>query len=602
MKKLLFVWTALAAAVAVSVRAEEFPPNAVVVTATRTAQTADEALASVTVITREDIERRQPQDLLELLRTETGIDISRTGGAGGSTNLFMRGTNSNQVLVLIDGVRAASATTGTFEFRSMSLGQIERIEIVRGPRASLYGSDAIGGVIQIFTRQPTGPTIAAGGGSYGAKSGEVAYGGGESVRAGITATYYSDFGFSATNENSFSYNPDRDGFHRRGVNAFLSSPLWSGAALELRGWHTDGDIEFDNGRTDSVNETIAAKLTDKLARNWSHSLNLGYTVDELDTQSSSPSRIVTRRRMADWQHDMGVSDDQLLTLGLSAAQSSSYNRNPVTGVTAFYRDVDDRAAFGLWQARWKPIDVQISARHDDYSTYGGHGTGSIAFGGDISSGSRLWFSYGSGFRAPTTNQLYHPGSSSGRFAGNPYLNPERSRSAELGLLTKLSRDERIRANVYYTELDELITFEGVNSQAINISEASVRGLELEYALTSGRWSYRAGATFQRARNDLTYAELERRPKSKGSIQLHRRFDGGGSVGTEIIANSDTMDFGTRIGGYSLVNLAAQIPLSRDIQLQGRLENLLDKEYQLVNGFNTTDRSVFLTIRYEPRHE
>jgi vitamin B12 transporter len=173
MKKLFSVMAAVTAVnvICVSAHGQNTPSDAIVVTATRTAQTADETLASVTVITRDDIDRRQPQDLLELLRTETGIDISRTGGTGGSTNLFMRGTNSNQVLVLIDGVRAASATTGTFELRSMSIGQIERIEIVRGPRASLYGSDAIGGVIQIFTRQLRGPMVAVGGGSFGSRFG-----------------------------------------------------------------------------------------------------------------------------------------------------------------------------------------------------------------------------------------------------------------------------------------------------------------------------------------------------------------------------------------------------------------------------------------------
>ncbi|HKQ30321.1 MAG TPA: TonB-dependent receptor [Burkholderiales bacterium] len=585
-----------------SVCAEDVFTDAIVVTATRTAQTADETLASVTVITRQDIERRQPQDIVELLRTETGIDISRAGGIGGSTNLFMRGTNSNQTLVLIDGVRAASATTGTFEFRSMSLSQIERIEIVRGPRASLYGSDAIGGVIQIFTRQPQGPTIAVGGGSFGSRFGEVGTGDGESTRFGVNASYYGDEGFSATNQSAFSFNPDNDGFRRRSVNASFATPLWSDAVLELRGWHTESDIEFDNGDSDSVNQTLATKLTHKLSNVWTQSLNLGYIVDELDTRSSTTSRIVTHRRMADWQHDLSVTENQLLTLGLSYQQDAAFNRNPATSATVFKREIDAQAIYGLWQGRWKPVDAELSVRHDEHSNYGGCNTGSVAVGGDVSPATRLWLSYGTGFRAPTINQLYHPGTSSGRFAGNPNLEPERSRSAEIGIVIKPSPEERIRTNLYQTELDNLIAFEGVNSQAINISKASVRGLEVEYGLTKHSWSYRVGATFQRARNDLTDAELERRPESKLSILIQRQFGQDLTAGADMLFSSDAADTGGRLDGYGIINLAIQMPLSRDIRLQGRIENLLDKEYQLVNGFNTPDRSVFITLRYEPRNK
>jgi vitamin B12 transporter len=385
------------------------------------------------------------------------------------------------------------------------------------------------------------------------------------------------------------------------VNANFATPLWPDATLELRGWHAESDIEFDNGESDSVNQTLAAKLTDKLSKDWSHSLNAGYVVDELETQSSTLSRIVTHRRMVDWQHDLGITENQLLTLGLSHQQDAAFNRNPVTGATAFNRDTDAQAVYGLWQGRWKPLDIQISARYDDHSNYGGYNTGSAAIGGDVSPVTRLWVSYGTGFRTPTINQLYHPGTSSGRFAGNPDLEPERSRSAEIGLVTKPSSEERIRVNLYHTKLDNLIAFEGVNSQAINISEASVRGLEIEYGLTKYNWYYRVGATFQRARNDLTDAELERRPESKLSVLLQRQFDQGLTAGAELILSSDAADAGTRVGGYGLVNLALQMPLSRDVRLQGRIENLLDKEYQLVNGFNVPDRSVFVTLRYEPKN-
>lgn len=569
----------------------------VVVTATRTAVTADQALASVTVLTREDIERRQAQDVLELLRTETGIDISRTGGPGGTIDLFMRGTNSNHVLVLIDGVRVASATTGTFEFRNLSLGQIERIEIVRGPRATLYGSDAIGGVIQIFTRRPQGPMAAVGGGSYGTVTAEAGYGGGKDIRGSVTTTYFRNHGFSAQNANGVSFDPDDDGYRNRAVTGTLALPLWSGTELELRGWRAASDIEFDIGSSDAINEALSAALRSKVTDTWASTLRAGYALDDLDTASSFPSHIITHRRTLDWQNDFALSDNHLLTLGASYQEDAGVNRDTGSNSVVFDATARNGAAFALWQGRWKPIDIQLGARHDDHSNFGSHQTGSFAIGGDVSSASRVRFSYGSGFRAPTLNELYHPGFSFG-YAGNPALGPERSHSAELGFTTRPSTHERLDISVYQTNVDDLIAFEGTNNQAINVAEASIRGTEITYDTAYASWRYRVGATLQRARNEVTNAELLRRPDVKLSSQVQRQYAGGASIGAELVLSSDAADFGTRVAGYGIVNLAGQLPLARDLRLLARLENLFDKDYQLVDGFNTVGRAIFVTLRYE----
>jgi len=569
----------------------------VIVTATRTAVTADQALASVTVITREDIERRQAQDILELLRTETGIDVSRTGGPGGTIDLFMRGTSSNHVLVLIDGMRVASATTGTFEFRNLSLGQIERIEIVRGPRATLYGSDAIGGVIQIFTRRPKGAAGAVGLGSYGTASAEAGLGGGRDLRGSVTTTYFGNTGFSAQNEKGGSFDPDKDGYRNRAINGMLALPLSAGTELELRGWRATSDIEFDIGESDAVNEALSGTVRGRLANHWSHALSLGYALDDLDTAASFPSHIISRRRTADWQNDLAVSDNQLLTLGLSYQEDSAVNRDTGSASTVFDETTYNRAIFALWQGQWKPLNMQVSARHDDHSRFGSHQTGSFAIGGDVSSASRLRFSYGTGFRAPTLNELFHPGFSFG-YAGNPTLGPERSRSAEIGLTTKQTPGERFGISVYQTNIEDLIAFEGTNNQAVNIGQATVRGAEFTYDLAYASWTYHAGATLQRARNDITNAELLRRPDAKLSTQVQRDFSGGASLGAEIILSSDAADFGARVPGYGVVNVAGQLPLAAGLRLLARLENAFDSDYQIANGFNTVGRAIFVTLRYE----
>ena len=187
--------------------------DTIIVTANRTEQSLDDTLASTTVIDRELIERSQAQDLIELLRLQPGVDIVRTGSPGGQTSIFLRGTNSNQVLVLIDGVRVSSANSGLFQFENLPLEQLERIEIVRGPRASFYGSDAIGGVIQLFTRRGEDLTIRAGYGS-GDNFQASATDGYRGERGGITGTvsWRNTNGFSAQNEDGFSFNPDDDGF------------------------------------------------------------------------------------------------------------------------------------------------------------------------------------------------------------------------------------------------------------------------------------------------------------------------------------------------------------------------------------------------------
>jgi vitamin B12 transporter len=213
---------------ALAENAQQQELNPVVVTATRTSQTADETLASVTVITRDDIERSQSQDLFEVLRTQAGVDVARTGNAGGDISLFLRGTNSNHTLTLIDGVRVSSAATGKFSLTAIDVSQIERIEIVRGPRASLYGSDAIGGVIQIFTRQSTGVRVRAEGGSFGTKKLDFGLGGGDKIKYSLNASLKDIDGYSATNENNvFSFNPDKDSFKAKNISFSLKSPITS---------------------------------------------------------------------------------------------------------------------------------------------------------------------------------------------------------------------------------------------------------------------------------------------------------------------------------------------------------------------------------------
>ncbi len=569
--------------------------NNVVVTATRTARTADQSLAAVDVITREDIERRQPQDLVDLLRTQAGIDLTRAGGPSGNVSLFMRGTNSNHVLVLVDGVRVASATTGAFEWRSLPIAQIERVEIVRGPRASLYGSDAIGGVIQIFTRRPEGAEAALTAGSHRTGEIQAAWGSTGSTRMFVTGNQRATQGFSAQNERGFAFDPDNDAMRQQSVSAGVETALGREARLEVRGWQSRGHADFDIGRSHLVNGGVNARLTQTVSPSWSHTLSVGAADDELDSVSVGASRFQTRRRMADWQNDI-VLGAGLLTAGLSYVGDAGQNINVTSGTTIYDRNQSDRAAFALWQAEIGAQDLQIAGRHDDYSSFGGHNTGNLVLGRTFAPDTRGWISYGTAFRAPSLNDLYSPGSG-GLFAGNPGLHPERSRTAEIGLRQRFSPDQHMMLALFSTRIDDLIAFEGAGFQAINVDKSSVRGAEIEHAVVLGQWQVTNALTLQRARNETTDKPLVLRPDKKLSTFIERNL-GAGSVGAEIILSSDRRDVGgAELPGYGLVNLAGRHSLNRMLTLEGRLENLFDKKYQLIDGFNTPDRSIYVTLRY-----
>lgn len=571
----------------------------IVVTATRVAQTVDESLASVTVITREDLERNQSRDLLDVLRLQAGVDISRTGGPGADTSVFLRGTNSNHVLVLVDGVRASSTTTGAFAWHYLPPSQIERIEIVRGPRAALYGSDAIGGVIQIFTRRAAGPTMRAEAGSFGTKALQAGWGGGEKTRFYVNADVRDIEGFSATNEKiAFGFDPDKDGFEQQSLTAGLSTALSDRVKLDLQAWHGDSETEFDQGVSDAVNQTLSARLAVEMSERWTQTFSLGNARDDIETEGDFPSEILTRRTTVDWQHDISLAPDSLLTAGLSYVQETGESKDLAADASVFDESLHNAAAFAILQQRIGDNDWQFSARRDEHSEFGGHTTGQIAWGRDLGKPWRLTASYGTAFRAPNFNELFHPGFG-GFFAGNPELDPERSRTAEIGLRYRASASTQYRVNAFDTQVKDLIEYTGPNLQAVNVGEATMRGVEFEYGTVRGPWQGLLNVTLQRARNEDTGEELLRRPEQKLSLNLGRKA-GTGRVGTELFLSSERIDFGdARLGGYGLVNLYAGYPVAKHLTLEGRIENLLDKEYELAHGYNTPDRSAYIAVRYAP---
>lgn len=334
LRHLSFSLLALAVSATLARADEAQTQPTVQVTASRVAETVDEALADVSVITREDIDTSGARDVLDLLRMQAGVDLYRTGGAGQQTSLFLRGTNANNVLVLIDGIRAASINTGAFAFEQLPLGAVERIEIVRGPRASYWGSDAIGGVIQIFTRKLEGPRVALGYGSYEDAEGSAGIGhwnGADGYSVQVGARHVG--GFSATNpgicngpDDPFcSYNPDDDSFRNTNLVARAAHTLGS-QVLSGSLYRSQGEVEFDQGNSTVIEQNAGVILDGDLGDNWSHHLAIGNAREDLNTPTYY-TLYLTRRTSLLWQNEITLGENQRLIAGVDLLHESGETRD-----------------------------------------------------------------------------------------------------------------------------------------------------------------------------------------------------------------------------------------------------------------------------------
>lgn len=576
------------------------------VTASRVAETVDEALADVSVITREDIDASASRDVLDLLRLEAGIDLYRTGGAGQQTSLFLRGTNVNQVLVLIDGVRMAAATTGAYAFEQLPLDAVERIEVVRGPRASYWGSDALGGVIQIFTRRLDGPRATLGYGSHGDAAGSIGIGqwrGDEGYSVQVGARNVD--GYSATHpgicngpDDPFcSYDPDDDGFRKTHLTARAAqrfgSQLVAGSFLR-----SQGRSQFDQGESDIIQQVAGLEIGGELAANWSHRLAFGHNREDLQTPAFG-AHYRTRRQSLLWQNEVRVDDAQRLVAGVDFVREQAESLDTFAGTPRYRDERDTRAVFAGWRASWGAFESEVAVRHDDDSAFGGADTGSLALAWRANERLRLRANVGLGFRSPSMNDLYDPGYG-GWFAGNPDLDPERSRSSELGLQWQATELQQFGLSLYSTRVRDLISFTGHQNQAENIAHAAIDGAELSWRLDAGAWNLDANWTWQDARDDDTGERLLRRARHKGSLVAERAVGTRLRVGAELHHVGRRDDVGdVRLGAFTLLNLRASWTLADAWSLGARLENLADRDYALVHGYNTPGRAGYLELRWQP---
>ncbi|MDP2786727.1 MAG: TonB-dependent receptor [Pseudomonadota bacterium] len=597
----------------------------IVVTATRLPLAASEVLAATTVISREVIRRSQANDLITLLDHQAGIHVSRTGGEGKSTAIFVRGAASKHVLVLVDGVRAASATTGEYDWNALSPEQIERIEIVRGPLSSLYGSDAIGGVVQIFTRRATGPGAKLTLGSRNTRALDVSFGGGDAWRYSLEAGRESTDGLPTFSTDTTAY-----GFNRNhlaiGVNGSLTPDLVLAARL-AQSWGRN-ELDASTGDNDYKNRTASLKLDHQVSTQWRQSLTLGNSLDSYTSYSPFiPARIETNRDSLSWQHDLTFKAGQL-SLGVDHWNDHASKDN--SGLLD--ERIENTGLFAQYRFAALSGDAQLGLRRDQHDAFGGHNTWNLRWGRELAPGLRFTAGHGTAYKAPTVNDLYWPNSSDGPYTysigattysdtyvtrGNSGLKPETSRSSELGLsYRQTSWDAAV--NLYETRVRDLIEWQatitpggagpGITTtydyQPQNVNSARIRGLELSGHARWLNWDWQAALTRLLAINLGTGLQLDRRPENSLTLNVARSF-GSHGVRIEGSAYSQRLDVnGTKqLAGYSLVNAAYEYALDKDTRLGLRIDNLFDRDYALARTstrfYEVPGRGVFVTLRYQP---
>ena len=579
--------------------------DTVVITATRTAQTVDESLASVSVITSADIEKQNATNLLEVLQSLAGISMTSSGGQGTLTSLFMRGTNSNHLLVLIDGVKAGSVASGTTSFEFIPVEQIDRIEIVRGPRSSLYGSEAIGGVIQIFTKKGDGklkPSISLAAGSYGTqKAVTTITGGGEDTSYSASLSSYDTEGFNACNGEPlvggcFADEPDDDPFRYTAGSFSVNHKIDSKTDVGANWLRSDGSVRYDGyyNHTDFVHQVTGLNFNRDLNGKSYLKLQLGQSRDNRENFNDATYLDFTnsKRNSLTIQNDTALDEDAELTLGFDFIEDklesdTAYNK------TSRY----NRGVFFQYLDTVEDQNFQGSVRFDNNEQFGSHATGSLAWGKQINKQQRVTVQFGTAFKAPTFADLYYP------FASNPNLEPEKSKSLELGYRNQHNVSSW-SVNLFQTDIEQLILWDGTLAMPVNIAKARIRGLEFIFRTKIDGWNTQLDVSLLDPENESGANKgkrLIRRATETARLSLSKNFDQVDMGGTLLFsgdryedgANSQKMD------AYHTIDLHAGYHIDRQWQLKASAKNILDEEYELVKYYNTPGRNYWLSVTYSP---
>lgn len=594
------------------------PAETTLVTATRTEQSIANTLESVTVFDRQAIETLQVQSLPELLSRAAGVSVTRNGGRGAVSGIAVRGNQNDHTLILVNGIRIGSATLGSTPLELIEPEQIERIEIVRGPKSSLYGSDALGGVVNIITRKADNTTpvkLKASIGNYNTRESSLSAGYQSTMfSASLTAATSDTDGFDNT-ASTLSPHDDDDGFQQDTLGLDLSVSPTKALSFGLNYQYSEGENEYDTSCTDSTTYASVAcspysetriellQLSGQWTINqyWDSSLAVSESeneseefAEEIDiTTTFSGGIFTTEQREARWQNDFQINKQLLLTVGYD------YLAQEVSGSTDY--DVDERDNDAVYaQLQWEIADFSgnLGARNDDNEQFGSYDTYNFTLGYALSEGLKVIASYGEAFKAPTFNDLYYPD------FGDPTLVPEESDSYELGLQS-IQQNYHWSVRGYRNEIDNLIQYNANIFANDQIASATINGLELVSGVEISGWTLLASVTLLDTENNTNGNELARRPEQTFNLDIDRRFDKW-SVGTTLYASSsryNDADNTDELSGYGTVAIRGAYNPSHDWTLQLKVDNLFEKEYFTAAGslgnYNQPGLEVLFSVIYTP---
>jgi len=607
---LIHTQPAMAQSSSVSVANANSSINPVIVTATRTPTRANDVLADYVYIGPEEIADAGQSSLVQLLQRQRGVEISSNGGSGAIASVFLRGANSGQTLVLIDGVRSQSTNSGSPSWQAIPLSIIDHIEIIFGPQSSLYGSDAIGGVVQIFTKTGDGPVqvgASTGYGTYGTSISDASiYGstsGDQKIRYSLSATAENVAGFNtiATNNSSRSfYNTTQTmGYTRTGAAGKLSQEWSKGQELGLQVFASRNNGQypvFSSSKSigNQINDvsTYALFSKNQFTDNWKSLLQIAQSYD-LGQALTPTSNAVTnsRQNIYTWQNDVKVGPDLIQFV----AEQKVASVFATSGNLSLSQTTNSFA--GAYQLKRGSHLGNASIRNDSISDYGPQTTGNLAYGYFFTNQLRANINYGTGFKAPSFYDLYYPN------YGVSTLKPEKSKNSEIGLHYETKAFD-VRIIGYSNTISNLIQYSssgcptGYSSCASNVANAKITGLSIGGAVRSGNFSLKGSFDQQNPVDENTGFVLAKRARQFGNIGTEYKTSKS-AFGAEGTLQANRNDFSNTgyMGGYAIYNLYGNYELAKDWTLFGRWNNIFNKDYQLSYGYNTLGSNLFVGVRY-----
>lgn len=561
-----------------------------IVAATKTHLPKQKILIPVTILDAEDIALSGANNLSEILRFIAGIDVTSNGGPGQIASIFMHGSNSNHTLILINGIKINDSATGTAAIQNIHPDLIEKIEIIKAPRTSLYGSNAVGGVINIITKKQTKTGYEIGYKTGSDNTDTINFMGGfhsSEIQGGIQFHQYKTDGFPARTESNVASGHENDS-----VNAFLNfdHDNWS---LVTNVWQSSGTTEYlDFFLTpvsqDFNNTTGSLDINKIFSDRWVSNLNFGFSRDDIK-QNETPDFNDSKKLFFEWQNTIHANNNHQIVAGIYLANekfdASNYGLDIATEAnsTALYiEDIINRGKHQLLTA------ARISNKEGIKDKL----TWNIEYGFIINPSMRLLLNAGRATRNPSSFDLYG-------YGGNPELTPEISKNIGIGIAMIPSDKLSVEFSAFSNEITDLITFNYNDFKLYNIEQARIKGIEGHIEYLANDWNVYLNATLQNPKNTTSKQMLLRRPKKTVSLGLRRSF-GLLDFNMNLLFSDSRMDFGgVRLDDYVLCNITVQYHLNERWLIRATINNVTDETYMLANNYNTAQRQGYLGFVYRP---